>query len=194
MVRDRRPRMLPPVPPVPLELDATAASAATATDAGAVVRLRGDSLRVGDVVAHFRVDRRIGEGGMGEVWLATDLSLDRQVAIKVLLPGVAGDPSRRERLTREARAQARIRHPNVCHIYYIGEDLGRVFFVMEYVQGESLAERLTRQRLRADEAIELMRMAALGLREAYRNGFRSEISTASGFNSTMYSVFNTMKP
>jgi len=123
------------------------------------------------MLADFRVDRRLGAGGMGEVWLATDLALDRQVAIKVLPPSVALDGSRRERLLREARAQARIQHANVCHIYYVGEERGLVFFAMEYIVGDSLTERLGRGPVSAADAIEMIRMAALGLREAQRHGF-----------------------
>src|SRR5690349_5253369 len=76
-------------------------------------------LRPGTLLAHFRIDAMLGKGGMGEVYRATDLALDRPVALKVLPAKVAGDPLRRERLFREARAQARLAHPNVCHIYYV---------------------------------------------------------------------------
>jgi hypothetical protein len=160
---------------VSIELDATASPEAaldvTATAGGGAVRGREHALEAGDLLAHFRIDRRLGAGGMGEVWLATDLALDRPVAIKVLPASVAGDASRRERLFREARAQARIQHPNVCHIYYVGEERGLVFFAMEYVAGESLAERIARGPVPAEEAVEIVRMAALGLREAHRHGF-----------------------
>jgi uncharacterized RDD family membrane protein YckC len=173
---------------VPIELDATAMPAVpapatpsttpaeldvTATAGGAVALAaeRDRGLRAGDLLAHFRIDRRLGAGGMGEVWLATDLALDRPVAIKVLPSEVARDVSRRERLFREARAQARIHHPNVCHIYYVGEERGVVFFAMEHIPGESLAERVSKGPVPAEEAIEWVRMAALGLREAHRHGF-----------------------
>jgi hypothetical protein len=151
----------------PVELDVTA----TAGGAVALAAERDRGLRAGDLLAHFRIDRRLGAGGMGEVWLATDLALDRPVAIKVLPSEVARDVSRRERLFREARAQARIHHPNVCHIYYVGEERGVVFFAMEHIPGESLAERVSKGPVPAEEAIEWVRMAALGLREAHRHGF-----------------------
>jgi serine/threonine protein kinase len=139
----------------PVELDVTA------TSGGAPLRSDRDrELRAGDLLAHFRIDRRLGVGGMGEVWLATDMALDRPVAIKVLPPEVARDASRRERLFREARAQARIHHPNVCHIYYVGEERGIVFFAMEHIAGESLAERVSKGPVPVDEAIEWVRMAA----------------------------------
>ena len=164
---------------VAIELDATMAAGtrpavdATATSPGtARARAQVDGgIGPGTRLAHFRVERPLGQGGMGEVWLATDLALDRPVALKLLPGGVAGDPARRERMLREARAQARLNHPNVCHIYFIGEDDGRLFFAMEHVAGETLAQRLERGPLPPGDAIELARQAALGLREAHRAGF-----------------------
>ena len=122
-------------------------------------------------LAHFRIERLLGRGGMGDVYLATDVALDRLVAVKVL-PRTVTDGPARERFIREARAQARLVHPNVCHIYFIGEQDGQLFFAMEYVEGETLAERLQKSgKIEPAEALELVRMAALGLREAARNGF-----------------------
>jgi uncharacterized RDD family membrane protein YckC len=109
---------------------------------------------------------------MGEVYLATDLALDRSVALKLLPHAFAADPLSRERFVREARAQARLNHPNICHIYFIGEENGQLFFAMEYVEGESLQQILDRQtRIPFADAVDYARMAALGLREAERNGF-----------------------
>jgi uncharacterized RDD family membrane protein YckC len=131
-----------------------------------------DAALVGRRMAHFRLEQPLGKGGMGEVWKATDLALDRPVAIKLLSRELSADPSLRERFYREARAQARIQHPNVGHIYYIGEEDGQLFFAMELIEGESLAERLARaDQLPAEEALGLCRQAALGLREAHRHGF-----------------------
>ena len=166
-----------------LELDATVAAGsdapgtstptpdATATDAGRPAAASAPPITRGTRLAHFEIVRPLGQGGMGEVYLATDLALDRPVALKVLPAAVARDPSRRERMVREARAQARLNHPNVAHLYFIGEDLGHLFFAMEYVEGETLSQRLERGPIPPDEAIELARMAALGLREAHRHGF-----------------------
>jgi uncharacterized RDD family membrane protein YckC len=127
---------------------------------------------VGRQLAHYRVEKRLGRGGMGEVYLATDLALDRPVALKIIGGAVASDPELRQRFLREARAQARIQHPNVCHIYYIGEAEGQLFFAMEYIEGVSLQARLERDtKIPAGEAVELCRQAALGLREAQRHGF-----------------------
>src|SRR5688500_6052447 len=82
-------------------------------------------------LAHFRLERLLGKGGMGEVWLVTDLALERPVAVKLLAREVAERPRLRDRFLREARAQARIHHPNVGHIYFVGEDDGQLFFAME---------------------------------------------------------------
>ena len=134
----------------------------------------GPGLVAGQQLGHFRIDKPLGAGGMGEVYLATDLALDRPVAIKVLPAALARDPTRRDRLIREARAQARVSHPNVGHIYFIGEEMGResgrLYFAMEFVAGETVAARLARGPVSAEDALAIIRAAALGLREAQRSG------------------------
>src|SRR5665647_2449361 len=100
-----------------------------------------EGLPAGLRLGHFQIDKKLGAGGMGEVYLATDLALDRPVAIKVL-PAGATSGTARERLVREARAQARVNHPNVAHIYFIGEEEGRLYFAMELVPGQTLAHRI----------------------------------------------------
>jgi predicted Ser/Thr protein kinase/uncharacterized RDD family membrane protein YckC len=152
--------------PAPSLHDHTATAAPTAQ-----AQTVDGQLQPGALLAHFRIDRLLGQGGMGQVYLATDLALDRPVALKVLLASVAHDPGRRQRLIREARAQARIHHPNVCHIYYIGEQDGHLFFAMEYVEGQSVSELVARGPLPVDRALAIVRMAAEGLREADRSGF-----------------------
>jgi len=166
----------------PIALARTVASppelAATPTDPGAsgrrtnpVARTEDDPL-VGRRLAHFLIQRKLGQGGMGQVYEATDLALDRPVALKVLSSDIAARPGLRERFYREARAQARIHHPNVAHIYYIGEDDGQLFFAMEYIDGESVQQLLDREgRLPPERALDICRMAALGLREGQRLGF-----------------------
>jgi uncharacterized RDD family membrane protein YckC len=134
----------------------------------------GPGLLAGQQLGHFRIDKPLGAGGMGEVYLATDLALDRPVAIKVLPAALARDPVRRDRLIREARSQARISHPNVGHIYFIGEEMGgesgRLYFAMEFVAGETVAEKVARGPVSIEDALAIIRSAALGLREAQRSG------------------------
>jgi hypothetical protein len=150
----------PATPPKTATLDSGNASAPSVT-----------GLAVGQQLGHFRIERRIGAGGMGEVYLATDLALDRPVAIKVLPDALARDPKRRDRMVREARAQARVAHPNVGHIYYIGEEADRLYFAMEYVNGKTLADVVAQGPMSVDDALSVIRAAALGLREAQREGF-----------------------
>ncbi|MEJ7597443.1 MAG: protein kinase [Kofleriaceae bacterium] len=125
----------------------------------------------GSQLGHFKIVRQLGAGGMGEVYLATDLALDRPVAIKVLPDELGRDARRRDRLIREARAQARVAHPNVAHMYFIGEEEDRLYFAMEYVAGNTLAERIAKGPMSVEAALDVIRGAALGLREAQRNGF-----------------------
>ena len=149
------------------------AAARTLTEAAATrPRAAPSDELIGKHLAHFRVEKRLGRGGMGEVFLATDMALDRPVAVKVLAREIAEDAAFRERFIREARAQARINHPNICHIYFIGEQEGRMFFAMEYVEGENLGQRVERAgKLPYGEALDLVRQAAAGLAEAHRHGF-----------------------
>src|SRR5215813_395158 len=84
----------------------------------------------------YRIERLLGRGGMGAVYLAHELALDRHVAIKVLLPEQAGAPELRERFKREARTAARLTHPNIVPLHTFGEVSGLMYFVMGYVDGE----------------------------------------------------------
>src|SRR5262245_26013638 len=91
-------------------------------------------------IGHYQVDRELGRGGMGVVYAARDERLERWVAVK-MLPGLESDERARQRLWREARTAASVNHPNVCQIYEIGEEAGRLFIAMELLEGESLADR-----------------------------------------------------
>ena len=95
---------------------------------------------IGRGLAHFRVLEKIGEGGMGQVYLAEDTTLDRRVALKVLLPDVAADPEHLERFRREMKAVAAINHPGIVAVHSVGEADGLHFFAMEHVAGRSLAD------------------------------------------------------
>ncbi len=128
------------------------------------------TLAAGLQLGHFKIERLLGAGGMGEVYLATDLALDCPAAVKVLPESAARDDKRRERLVREARAQARVAHPNVGHMYFVGEHEHRLYFAMEYVAGKTLAEAVAEGPMPVDDALEVIRAVALGLREAQRSG------------------------
>ena len=91
--------------------------------------------------------KKLGQGGMGEVHLARDPRLGRELAIKLLPAALRDDPGRRARFLREARAAARLSHPNITAIHEVGEADGRDFIAMEYVEGRTLAQLLAERRL-----------------------------------------------
>src|SRR5262245_44015728 len=97
---------------------------------------------IGSEIGHYRVVRLLGKGGMGEVYLADDTRLQRQVALKILDPAVAADPDRRERFSREARAAAALNHPNIVTIHSVEEADGHAFLTLEYIDGRTLADSL----------------------------------------------------
>ncbi len=97
-----------------------------------------------DQLAHYRITGRLGAGGMGEVYRARDLHLDRDVAVKVLPASSFDDPTARARLVREARAAAALNHPNICTVYEVGEADGQAYIAMELVEGETLSAKLHR--------------------------------------------------
>ncbi|HEY7055894.1 MAG TPA: protein kinase [Vicinamibacterales bacterium] len=103
-------------------------------------------------IGRYAIERKLGEGGMGVVYAARDDRLERTVALKTL-SSLARDPIAHQRLWREARAAASVNHPNICQIYEIGEDQGRLFIAMELLEGEVLAERLRRGPLSASETL-----------------------------------------
>jgi tetratricopeptide (TPR) repeat protein/predicted Ser/Thr protein kinase len=121
-------------------------------------------------VPGLRVTRMLGEGGMGAVYLAEDQALGRRVAVKVVSDRFTARPSARERFIREARSMATVEHPNVVRVYSFGEVEDRPYFVMEYVEGESLAQRLKRGRLPIAEAVAILRDVVAGLEAAWEKG------------------------
>ena len=123
-----------------------------------------------DRLGPYRVVDKLGEGGMGEVYRATDVSLGRQVALKVLPPDVATDADRVARFRREAQTLASLNHPHIAAIYGFHEAERTAFLVLELVEGEDLDERLQRGPLPVDEALNLARQIAEALEAAHERG------------------------
>jgi len=132
------------------------------------IRIETAEPAVPRTIGGHRVIRLLGSGGMGQVWLAHDDRLDRDVAIKVLLPGRAIEPISRERFLRESRAAAQVDHPHVVAIYHVGEEQGLPYLVMPFLEGRSLAEHLRQEGpLPPAEAVRIASEIASGLRAAH---------------------------
>ena len=129
---------------------------------------------VGRKIAQYKIVRKLGQGGMGSVYEAKHLELGRPVALKLLSPKLAEeDPDAVERFKREARAAAVLNHPNVVIVYSVGSEGPHHFIELEYVDGESLQERVRREkRLSVAEASRITMDAAKGLGAAHRQNFQ----------------------
>src|SRR5262245_12389872 len=125
---------------------------------------------VGQQVGPYKIDSLLGVGGMGEVYLAQDPRLDRTIALKILPKELASDPERVHRFIREARAASGLKHPNVATIYEIGKSDEFHFIAMEYVEGQSLADRISGRPLPTAEIVDIGIQVADALDEAYRKG------------------------
>jgi serine/threonine-protein kinase len=117
-------------------------------------------------IAHYRIISKLGEGGMGEVWRATDTKLNREVAIKILPDAFAQDAGRMARFAREAQVLAALNHPNIAVIHGVEERA----LVMELVQGPTLAERTAQGPIPLDEALAIAKQIAEALEYAHERG------------------------
>ena len=126
------------------------------------------TLTAGATLGPYEILARVGAGGMGEVYKAHDSRLNRTVAIKVLPAALTANPDARLRLNREAKAVAALSHPHICSLFDIGHQDGTDFLVMEFLEGETLAERLTRGKLPIDEALRTGIQIADGLATAHK--------------------------
>jgi Tol biopolymer transport system component len=129
-------------------------------------------MQPGDIVSHYRIEKRLGSGGMGIVYLAEDLSLHRRVALKFLPPHLSADDSALSRFRREAVAASSLEHPSICTIYEIGhaDETGAVFIAMAYYEGQTLREFMNSRSVPVDLATSIVRQAADGLAAAHAKG------------------------
>ncbi|MCA8923220.1 MAG: protein kinase [Planctomycetes bacterium] len=125
---------------------------------------------VGRNLGPYRVDRKLGQGGMGTVYLAHDTNLQRPVAVKVLTPQLAEDIEYIDRFVREARLAAQVNHANVVQVYYAAAEEGVAFMALELIEGGSLKELAEQGKLPARQAVQIVRDAARGLGAAHKRG------------------------
>lgn len=137
---------------------------------GARYNPRNMGIAIGDKLGPYRIVSALGAGGMGEVFRARDSRLERDVAIKLLRPGLLIDEGMRRRFRKEALALARLNHPNIAVVYDVGEHDGVDYLVMEYVAGQSLAERLQSGPLPVKEGLTLAAEIAEAMEEAHEQG------------------------
>ena len=123
---------------------------------------------IGQTISHYKVLEQLGGGGMGVVYKAQDLKLDRPVALKFLPPDLTRDPEAKQRFIHEAKAASTLDHPNICNVHEIDEaDDGQIFIVMACYEGETLKNRIERGPLKIEEAVEIAVQIAQGLAKAH---------------------------
>src|SRR5438552_7766499 len=129
----------------------------------------GESL-VGYTIGHYKISESIGTGGMGEVYLASDIVAGRKAALKLLPLRFTGDAERLKRFQQEARAVVALNHPNILTIYEIGEDHSIHYIASELIEGDTLRERLTRGQMQLSEAVDIAIQVASALAAAHERG------------------------
>src|ERR1700687_1255810 len=128
------------------------------------------ALTAGTKLGPYAIQSPLGAGGMGEVYRALDTRLDRTVAIKILSEHLSSNPEAKQRFEREARAISSLSHPNICHLYDVGQQDGTSYLVMEYLEGETLADVLRKGPLRLEQVLKYGIEICEGLEKAHRSG------------------------
>jgi serine/threonine protein kinase len=128
------------------------------------------TIQSGTELGHYKIRSKLGAGGMGEVYLAQDTKLDRKVALKLLPADLAANQDRMRRFVQEAKAAASLNHPNIAHIYEIGESDGTNFIVMEFVDGVTLREQIHKERIELRKLLRILQHVAEGMAKAHAAG------------------------
>jgi serine/threonine protein kinase len=128
------------------------------------------NLNVGQTIGHYKISKRIGTGGMGDVYLATDMKAGREAALKLLPMRFTGDAERLKRFEQEAHAVVALNHPNIVTVYEIGEDHSIQYIASELIEGETLRQRLMRGPIQLTEAVDVAIQVASALAAAHGTG------------------------
>ncbi|MCA1573889.1 MAG: protein kinase [Acidobacteria bacterium] len=128
------------------------------------------AIAAGTLLGRYEIRSQLGVGGMGEVYLAKDTKLERTVALKMLPAELATDQNRMRRFVQEAKAAAALNHPNIAHIYDIGEAAGTNFMTMEFIDGDTLRAKIHRDKAELRKLLEYLTQVARALAKAHAAG------------------------